>query len=84
MLFVALPLLLLVFFSSSLIFVGVITVCLGAFLEFILPRTLCFLDLGDCFLSCIREVFSYCLLKYFLKSILSSPSGTPPSGYLTC
>ena len=41
MLFVALPLLLLVFFSSSLIFVGVITVCLGAFLEFILPRTLC-------------------------------------------
>ena len=59
-------------FSVSLIFVSLITVCLSMFLlGFILPRTLCFLDLGDCFLSHVREVFSYYLLKYFLRSFLS-------------
>ena len=31
-----------------------------------------FLDLGDCFLS-YREVFSYYLFKYFLRSFLSLP-----------
>ena len=37
-----------------------------------LPGTLfCFLDLGDCFLSHVREVFSNYLFKYFLRSFLS-------------
>ena len=30
-----------------------------------------FLDLGDCFLSQVKEVFSYYLFKYFLRSFLS-------------
>ena len=38
--------------------------CLGVFfLGFILPGPLCFLDLVNCFLSHVREVFSY----YFFK-----------------
>ena len=53
-------LVLLIFFSLSLIFVILITVYLGMFLiGFILPGTLCFLDLIDCFISHVREVFSY-------------------------
>ena len=59
--------------SLCLIFVGLITVCLAVFLlGFILPGTLCLLDLADCFLSHICEVFSYYLFIY----LLSSPSGT--------
>ena len=72
--------LLLIFSHLSLIFVSLITICLGVFfLRFILPGTLCFLNLVDYFLSHVREVFSYYLLKYFLRSFfsLSSPSGTP-------
>ena len=38
--------------------------------------SLCFLDFVDYFLSHVREVFSYYLFKYFLRSFLSS-SGTP-------
>ena len=67
-------------FSLSLIFVNLITVCLGVFLlGFILPGTLHFLDLGGYFLSHVREVFDYNVFKYFLGSVLSlsSPSGTP-------
>ena len=61
----------------SLIFVSLITMCLSVFLlGFILPGTLCFLDLVDYFLSHIRSVFSYYLFMYFFRSFLSSPSGT--------
>ena len=65
--------------SLSLIFVSLITICLNVFLlGFTLPRTLCFLDLVDYFLSHVREVLSYYLFKYFLRSSLSlsSSSGT--------
>ena len=66
--------------SLSLIFVSLNTICLGVFLlGFILPGTLCFLDLVNYSLSHVREVFSYYLLTYFLESFLSlsSPYGTP-------
>ena len=33
--------------------------------------SLCFLDMVDYFLSNVRAVFSYYLLKYFLRSFLS-------------
>ena len=56
-----------------------ITMCLGVFLlGFILPRTLCFLDLVDYFLSHVREVFSYYLFTYFLRSFLSLSSFWDP------
>ena len=46
--------------SLSLLFVSLITMCLYVFLlGFILPGTLCFLDMVDYFLSHVREVFSY-------------------------
>ena len=71
--------------SLSLIFVSLITVCLCVFLlGFILPGTMCFLVLGDYFLSHIREVYSNYLFKYFLRSFLSSPSGTPIMQMLVC
>ena len=60
MLFVTLPLLGINTLFLPLISVGWITMHLGVFLlGFILPGTLCFLDLFDCFLSHVREVFSY-------------------------
>ena len=56
--------LVLIFFSLSLIFVNLINICLSVLpFEFILYGTLCFLDL--CFLSHVREVFSYNIFKYF-------------------
>ena len=56
-------------FSLSLTFVHLITLCLSIFLlGFILPGTLCFLDLGDCFPSDV----SYYLIKYFLRPFLFS------------
>ena len=73
------------FNSLSLIFAVLITVCLGMFLfGLILYGTLCFLDLNDCFLSQIREVFSYCLFKCVLCPFLSSPSGTTIISVLVC
>ena len=58
-------------FYLSLIFISLITMCLGAFfLGFILPGTLCFLNLVDYFLSHVWDVFSYYLFKYFLRSFL--------------
>ena len=64
-------------FSLHLIFVNLINMYLETFLpEFILLGTLHFLDLGDSFHSHVREVFSYYLQKYFLRSFLSS-SATP-------
>ena len=63
--------------SLSFIFVTLITMCLAVLLlGFILPRTLCFLDLFDYFLSHVRDVFHYYILKYFVRSFLSSPSIT--------
>ena len=57
--------------SLCLIFVNLINMCLGVFcLGFILFGTLGFLDLGDYFLPHFREVFNYCLLKYFLMVFL--------------
>ena len=53
-------------FSLALIFVNLITMCLGVFL-----LGFCFLDLGGYFLSHVREVFNYNLFKYFLESFLS-------------
>jgi len=76
MLFVVFPLFLLIFYQS-LIFVCLITMCLSVFLlGFILPGTLCasWTWLTN-FLSHVREVLSYYLYKYFLRSFLSS-SGT--------
>ena len=71
--------------SLSLIFAVLITVCLGMFLfGLILYGTLCFLDSNDCFLSQIREVFSYCLFKCVLCPFLSSPSGTTIVSVLVC
>ena len=56
----------------SLIFVSLITMCLGVFLlGFILPGALCFLDLVDYFFSPVWEVFSSYLFKYFLRSFPS-------------
>ena len=52
----------------SLIFVSLINMCLDVFL---LGFILCFLDLGGCFLSHVRDVFGYFLFKYFLRSSLS-------------
>ena len=67
-------------FYLSLIFVSLITVCLGVLAPpWVFPAwdLLCFLDLVDCFLSHVREVFSYYLFKDFLSSFLCSPPGTP-------
>ena len=58
--------------SLLLIFVSQVTMCLCVFLlEFIVSRTLFFLDLIDYFLSHVRKVFSYYFLKYFLGSFIS-------------
>ena len=47
-------------FSLSLIFVSLITVCLGVFLlDFILPGTRCFLDLVDYFLPTHSSVLAW-------------------------
>ena len=80
------PLLLLIFLSLFLSFVSLSTMCLSVFLlGFILPGTLCFLDLLDYFLSHVRELLRYYLFKYFLRSFsLSSPSGTPIMQMLVC
>ena len=46
--------------------------------------SLCFLDLGVCFLSQVREVFSYYVFKFILCPFFSSPSGTPIMWVLVC
>ena len=70
MLLVALTLLFLIFLLY-LIFVRLINIYFSMFLfGCILYRVLCFLDLGDYFLSHIREVFDYNLLKHFLTLFL--------------
>ena len=39
-------------------------------LVFILYGTVCFLDLSECFLSHVREVFGCNIFKYFLRPFL--------------
>lgn len=79
------PLLLLLF---SLIFVILIAMCLGLFLcGSILNGILCFLDLVDCFLSQLKEVFKYYLFRYFISPFLFSmfsPSVTLIIWILVC
>ena len=58
-------------FSLYFIFVSLINMGLGVFLlGFILYGTLHFLDLGDYFLSHVREVFNYNFFNYFLRPFL--------------
>ena len=59
----------------SLIFANLINVCLGSSLG-LSCLGLCFLDLSDCFLSPMKQFFSYYLSSYFLRPFIS-PSGTP-------
>ena len=47
-------------------------------------NSLSFLDLGGYFLSHVREIFVYNLFKYFLRSFLFFPSGTPIMQMLVC
>ena len=62
---------------SLLVFVSFIRMCLGMFLlGFILCGTLCLLDLIDCFLFHIGEIFNYNLFKNFLIPFLPSFSLT--------
>ena len=60
--------------SLSLIFVSLITMCLGVFQDthqvYCVWDSLCFLDWVDYFLSHVQEFFSYYLFKYFLRSFL--------------
>ena len=70
MLFVVFPLPFFYILYLSLIFANLITMFLGVFLlGFILPGTLCFLDLVDYFFPHVWEVFSYYLFKYFFRSL---------------
>ena len=76
MLFVASPLLLLIL-SLCLVFVSLISMCLGMFLlGFILSGTLCLLDLIDYFLFHGGEIFNYNLFIFSFPFFFSS-SGTP-------
>ena len=52
-------------FSLSLIFINLITLCLGVFLLEFMLYSLHFLDMSDCFLSHVREIFRYYLFRYF-------------------
>ena len=71
-LYVIYPFSFVAFFILSLIFVSLITMCLDVFLlGFILPGTLCFLDLVDYFLSRVMEVSSYYLFECFLRAFFS-------------
>ena len=78
MLFVAFPLLLLIFslifnfchFDYSVLW------CIPLWVNPVWD-SLHFLVLGDYFLPQIREVFSYCLFKYVFRPFLSPPFGTP-------
>ena len=57
--------------SLCLVFVSLISMCLGVFLlRFILYRTLCLLDLSDYFLFRVGEIFNYNLFKVFLIPFL--------------
>ena len=71
MLFVAFFLVTFNIFSLPLIFIILFTMDLRMFfLGFILPGTLHYLGLGDCFFFHVRKVFIYYVFKYFLRSRL--------------
>ena len=77
MLFVPFPLFVLIFFVFNFFF-SLINMCLAFFFPvYILYETLYFLDLNECFLSHIREVFGYYLLNIFSGPLSLSSSGTP-------
>ena len=65
--------------SLYLVFVSLVSMCLGVFLlGFILYGTLCLLDLIDYFHSHVGEIFNYNLFKIFSHTFFFSPSsGTP-------
>ena len=64
--------------SLSLFFVILFTVSLDMFLfGLVLYGTLYASWTWDCFLSQVKEVFSYYIIKYILSPFLSSPFGTP-------
>ena len=68
----------------SLIFVNFITMCLSVFfLRFILSGTLCFLDLIDCLLSWVTQLFCCNLLNY-LSGLPLSSSRSPVIWMLVC
>ena len=71
MLFFAFPLLTLIFFSLSFIFVWLIHVKMFLLGLSCMEGTLHFLDLSKRFLSHVREVFGYNLFKYFLRPSFS-------------
>jgi len=70
--FAAFILLLLIFFSSYLIFDSLVNMCL-CFHPWLYPvwDAVYFLDLDDYFFSYVREVFYYSLFKFFLRPFLS-------------
>ena len=75
---VAFLLLLLIFFSLCLVFVSLMSMCLGVFLlGFILYGTLHLLDLIDHLLFHVGEIFNYNHFKNFLIPFFCSSSGTP-------
>ena len=68
-----------------LIFVSLISMCLGVFLlGFILYGTLHLLDLIDYLLFHVGEIFNYNHFKNFLIPFFSSSSGTPIIQMLLC
>ena len=71
MLFVSFPLLLLIFFVFNFCQFDHYVSWHVPPLVYPARDSLHFLDLCDCFLSHVREVFSYYLFKYFLQSFLS-------------
>ena len=85
MLFVVFPLLLLIFYIclNFCQFDYYVSWCIP---PWVYPAwdSLCFLDLVDYFLSHVWEVFRYYLFKYFLRSFLSSLSGTRIMQMLVC
>ena len=64
--------------SLYLILVSLITMCLNVFVLGTSWDSLCFQDLVDYFLLQVGDVFSYYLLKYFLRSFLSHLSFWEP------
>lgn len=68
MLFVVFTLLLFIFFSLSLIFINLITICLCVFLGYIFYGILFFLDLGDWFISHVREDYNHYPLRHFSQA----------------
>ena len=66
-------------FSLCLIFVSLVSMCLGMFLlRFVLYGTLCLLELIDYFCFWVGEIFNYNLFKNFLIPFFFSSSSRTP------